>query len=80
MLLSDADTTLILETVRDAARREIMPRFRTLDAEEKWEKRPGSVVTAADVAAEAFLIRELPPLLPGPSPIMVTVLPEPVWP
>ena len=30
MLFSDADTTLILETVRDAARREIMPRFRAL--------------------------------------------------
>lgn len=51
--------------IREITAAEIMPRFRSLATDEKWEKRPGSVVTAADVAAESFLVRELPPLLPG---------------
>jgi fructose-1,6-bisphosphatase/inositol monophosphatase family enzyme len=51
--------------IRDITAAEIMPRFQTLSKDEKWEKRPGSVVTAADVAAEEFLDRKLPPLLPG---------------
>ena len=51
--------------IREVTAAEIMPRFQVLTHDEKWEKRPGSVVTAADVAAEAFLARALPLLLPG---------------
>ena len=58
---SDKIETLI----REVTAVEIMPRWQSLSTDEKWEKRPGSVVTAADVAAEEFLARELPPLLPG---------------
>ena len=54
MPLSDADKTLILETVRDAARREIMPRFRALsEADINTKSAPDDLVTAADLAAEA---------------------------
>ena len=56
----------IIETlIREVTATEIMPRYQSLAEDEKWEKRPGSVVTAADVAAEAFLAKELPPLLAG---------------
>lgn len=51
--------------IREITAAEIMPRFQSLSADDQWEKRPGSVVTAADIAAENFLARELPPLLPG---------------
>lgn len=51
--------------IREVTAAEIMPRFDRLADEEHWEKRPGSIVTAADVAAEQFLTRELPALLPG---------------
>ena len=46
--------------IRDITAAEIMPRFQTLSHNEKWEKRPGSIVTAADVAAEAFASAENP--------------------
>ena len=60
MLLSDADTTLILETVRDAARREIMPRFRALsEADINTKSAPDDLVTAADLAAEALITAQL---------------------
>jgi fructose-1,6-bisphosphatase/inositol monophosphatase family enzyme len=58
---SDKIETLI----REVSAAEIMPRYQSLSADEKWEKRPGSVVTVADVASEAFLAKELPPLLLG---------------
>ena len=51
--------------IRDVAAAEIMPRWRSLSSDEQWEKRPGSVVTAADVAAEKTLARELVSFLPG---------------
>lgn len=51
--------------IREVTAAEIMPRFDALADEEHWEKRPGSIVTAADMAAEAFLARELPELLTG---------------
>ncbi len=54
-----------MAVIREAAATEIMPRFLSLKEEERWEKRSGSVVTAADVASERFLSRELSRLLPG---------------
>ena len=65
MTVSIPSSDRIEKLIREVAATEIMPRWRSLSADEKWEKRPGSVVTAADVASEEFLERELPPLLPG---------------
>tara|TARA_Y100001970_G_scaffold294090_1_gene446696 strand:- start:1776 stop:2588 length:813 start_codon:yes stop_codon:yes gene_type:complete len=49
--------------IREVAAAEIMPRWKSLSSDEKWEKRPGSVVTAADLAVEKILAQELPALL-----------------
>lgn len=56
----------IVEAVRDVARVEIMPRFRALspgDVETKTG--PEDLVTIADTAAEAALIRRFEDILPG---------------
>jgi fructose-1,6-bisphosphatase/inositol monophosphatase family enzyme len=37
--------------MREVAAEEILPRFRKLDAEDVREKRPGNLVTTADLAA-----------------------------
>lgn len=50
--------------IREVAAAEIMPRYGALPERERWRKRHGSVVTAADVATEAFLAARLPALLP----------------
>ena len=55
----------VASLIRNIAANEILPRFKKLQTTEKWEKRPGSIVTSADVAAENELARELPLLLPG---------------
>ena len=66
MPLSDADKTLILETVRDAARREIMPRFRALsEADINTKSAPDDLVTAADLAAEALMHNHRWPAAPA---------------
>ena len=49
--------------IREVSAAEIMPRFGRLEAADRWHKRQGSVVTAADVAAEKFLSRRLPELV-----------------
>lgn len=51
--------------IREVAAAEIMPRYGTLSDRERWRKRHGSVVTAADVATERFLAARLPTLVPG---------------
>lgn len=58
-------TETVEALIREVSAVEVMPRFEKLAHGERWEKRPGSVVTAADVAAEAFLTEQLPKLLPG---------------
>lgn len=58
-------TETVEALIREVAAAEIMPRFEKLAHHESWEKRPGSIVTAADVAAEAFLAENLAKLLPG---------------
>ncbi len=66
MPLNDADQTLILETVRDAARREIMPRFRALsDADISTKSAPDDLVTAADLATEALITERLGQAFPN---------------
>ena len=62
MTLSNTEKTLLLETIRDAARREIMPRFRALsDADISAKSAPDDLVTAADLAAEARITEQLIP-------------------
>ncbi|CAA7621804.1 inositol monophosphatase [Magnetospirillum sp. SS-4] len=51
--------------IREAAQAEILPRFGHLAAGDVREKKPGQLVTEADVAAEAVLSRRLTDLLPG---------------
>jgi fructose-1,6-bisphosphatase/inositol monophosphatase family enzyme len=65
MLLNVPSSETIETLIRTVTEVEIMPRWKALSDDEQWEKRPGSIVTAADIAAEKFLCRELPPLLPG---------------
>lgn len=59
------DPLQVATIIREAAETEVLPRFRQLAAEERWEKAKGSVVTVADHAAEAMLARRLGALLPG---------------
>ena len=51
--------------IREVTETEIMPRFKSLASEETWKKGSGSIVTAADIAAEKMLASQLPLLLPG---------------
>jgi len=58
--LSPAQKTRLVNLVRRAARAEIMPRFRRLDAGEiDTKKDENDLVTAADTAAEAMMTRGL---------------------
>jgi len=59
------DAAAVAEVVEAVAHQELMGRFRRLGTGEVWEKAPGDLVTAADVAAEARLAAELVPLVPG---------------
>ncbi|MEP1201478.1 inositol monophosphatase family protein [Tateyamaria sp.] len=58
--LSSAQKTQLINLIRRAARAEIMPRFRSLDAGEiDTKKDENDLVTAADIAAEAMITRGL---------------------
>jgi fructose-1,6-bisphosphatase/inositol monophosphatase family enzyme len=51
--------------MREVAAEEILPRFQKLAAEDVREKRPGNLVTTADLAAEARLINGLSAIAPA---------------
>jgi len=51
--------------IREVARAEILPRFRKLAAGDIVEKKPGQLVTTADIEAERILTSRLEGLLPG---------------
>ncbi|MEO0380224.1 MAG: inositol monophosphatase [Pseudomonadota bacterium] len=58
--LTPAQKTQLINLIRRAARAEIMPRFRTLDAGDiDTKKDETDLVTAADIAAEAMITRGL---------------------
>ncbi|MEO9683173.1 MAG: inositol monophosphatase [Tateyamaria sp.] len=58
--LSPAQKTQLINLIRRAAKAEIMPRFRTLDAGDiDTKKDENDLVTAADTAAEAMITRGL---------------------
>lgn len=59
------DITGVAEIIREAAQAEILPRFRKLEPHQIREKKPGDLVTEADVEAERFLTRRLMEVLPG---------------
>ena len=51
--------------IREVAKAEILPRFRKLTAGDISEKKPGQLVTTADLEAERILTARLGDLLPG---------------
>jgi fructose-1,6-bisphosphatase/inositol monophosphatase family enzyme len=64
-MLSPGDSQRVAELMRETAAAELLPRFRTLSKEEIRFKRPGDVVTVADVASEQRLTVGLASILPG---------------
>jgi fructose-1,6-bisphosphatase/inositol monophosphatase family enzyme len=64
-MLSSADSHRVAELMRETAAAELLPRFRALAKEDIREKRPGDVVTVADVASEQRLASGLAKILPG---------------
>src|SRR3546814_17285856 len=59
------DLERVAAIIRETAEVEILPRFKTLAADEIREKRPGDLVTVADIEAEKRLTRQLTDLVPG---------------
>ncbi len=59
------DLEAVAQVLREAAEREILPRFRQLSAGDIREKGPGDLVTVADEAAEIAITPRLRDLLPG---------------
>lgn len=55
----------VAELMRETAAAELLPRFRNLSKDEVREKRPGDIVTVADVASEQRLAAGLAKILPG---------------
>jgi len=55
----------VAELMRETAAAELVPRFRNLSRDEVREKRPGDIVTVADVASEQRLAVGLAKILPG---------------
>ncbi len=62
-----ADPERVAALIRTVAAEEIVPRYQSLGAEDVFEKRPGDLVTAADLAAEARLAEGLVAMAPGSS-------------
>jgi fructose-1,6-bisphosphatase/inositol monophosphatase family enzyme len=64
-MLSAGDSQRVAELMRETAAVELVPRFRNLAQGDIREKRPGDVVTVADVASEQRLAAGLAKILPG---------------
>ncbi len=64
-MLSAGDAQRVAELMRETAAGELLPRFRNLAEGEIREKRPGDLVTVADVASEQRLAAGLAKILPG---------------
>ncbi len=63
--MHDIDTDRVVDALREAAAFDVLPRFNALQRHEVMEKKPGDVVTVADLDAEHRLTRLLPGLLAG---------------
>jgi fructose-1,6-bisphosphatase/inositol monophosphatase family enzyme len=59
------DIQKVAALLRAVAAAEVMPRFQKLAAHEIAEKKPGDIVTAADLGVERELTRRLPEMVPG---------------
>lgn len=59
------DPVVVARIIRETAEAEILPRFGHLTAGQIREKKPGQLVTEADVEAEKVLSRRLVDLVPG---------------
>lgn len=59
------DPAAVTALIRQAAEEIVLPRFESLLAHEIEEKKPGDLVTVADIEAEHFLTDRLAALLPG---------------
>ena len=87
--IPDRDAVTVI--IRQAATAEIMPRFLRLGEGDISEKRPGDLVTTADLEAERRLSRALRELAPGsaavgeegvdrdPDTLLALMGPAPVW-
>jgi fructose-1,6-bisphosphatase/inositol monophosphatase family enzyme len=64
-MLSPGDSQRVADLMLETAAAELLPRFRTLSKDEIRFKRPGDVVTVADVASEQRLAVGLARILPG---------------
>ncbi len=64
-MLRNGDPSRVADLIRDTAAAELLPRFRNLSKDDIRQKRPGDVVTVADVAAERRLAAGLAKILPG---------------
>ncbi|MHB1217405.1 MAG: inositol monophosphatase family protein [Alphaproteobacteria bacterium] len=59
------DIDMVAALLREVAATEVMPRFQKLAAHEITEKKPGDIVTAADLGVERVLTQRLPDMVPG---------------
>lgn len=59
------DALRVADLIRETAAAELVPRFRNLSKDDVRQKRPGDVVTVADVAAEQRLAAGLAKIMPG---------------
>jgi fructose-1,6-bisphosphatase/inositol monophosphatase family enzyme len=64
-MLTSGDSQRVAELMRETAAAELLPRFRNLAEAEVREKRPGDLVTVADIASEQRLAVGLARILPG---------------
>jgi fructose-1,6-bisphosphatase/inositol monophosphatase family enzyme len=64
-MLKPGDSQRVAELMRETAAAELLPRFRNLAKEDVRQKRPGDIVTVADVASEQRLASGLARILPG---------------
>ena len=64
-MLGAGDSERVAALMRETAAAELLPRFRNLAKEDIRHKRPGDVVTVADVASEQRLASGLARILPG---------------
>lgn len=64
-MLDSGGSDRVAELMRETAAAELLPRFRNLSKDDVRQKRPGDIVTVADVAAEQRLASGLAKILPG---------------
>ncbi|KAF0105361.1 MAG: suhB [Rhodospirillaceae bacterium] len=64
-MLDSGGSERVADLMRETAAAELLPRFRNLSKDEVRQKRPGDIVTVADVAAEQRLAAGLAKILPG---------------